>query len=56
MSCSATGGARIVRALTDDMNLNASIALELFFVKQSMYTSLCRKYMKVTEPSVRTGA
>jgi hypothetical protein len=42
--------------LTEVMYLNAIIVLALFFVTMRMYRSLCRRYMKVQEPRVRTGA
>lgn len=42
--------------LTDVMYLNDIMTLALFFVTMRIYRSLCRRYMKVHEPSVRTGA
>jgi hypothetical protein len=42
--------------LTEVMYLKAIITLALFLVTIRMYRSLCRRYMNVQEPRVRTGA
>eukprot|EP00878_Enallax_costatus_P030568 GHUV01033299.1.p1 GENE.GHUV01033299.1~~GHUV01033299.1.p1 ORF type:complete len:181 (+),score=16.35 GHUV01033299.1:609-1151(+) len=44
-----------IQLLTEVMNLKAIITLALFLVTIRIYRSLCLRYMKVQDPSVRTG-